>query len=207
MESTLKYVHDPMCSWCVGFSRAYDELIERLPPDLKIERILGGLAPDTDVIMPDSMQMMLQQTWHRIEQVIPGVEFNFDFWDKCEPKRSTYPACRAIIAAREQGTEYDLVMTRQIQKAYYQQARNPSENQTLIELAGEIGLDVSRFSEELTAPETQQQLLAEINKARSMGIDGFPSLVLDHNGYLYRVLVNYNEVDPMLDQINTDLGA
>ena len=207
MESTLIYVHDPMCSWCRGFSRVYNELIERLPPDLKIERLLGGLAPDSDIIMPDSMQMMLQQTWQRIEQVIPGVSFNFDFWTKCEPKRSTYPACRAIIAAREQGAEFDLAMTQQIQKAYYQQARNPSENETLIELAGEIGLDVNHFSEVLVSPHTHQQLLAEIDRARSMGIDGFPGLVLEHNGYLYRVLINYNDVEPMLDRINTDLGV
>ncbi len=79
MKSTLIYVHDPMCSWCWGFSEVYRQLVEKLPPGLKVERLVGGLAPDSNAAMPEQMQMMLQQTWQRIEQMIPGVNFNFDF--------------------------------------------------------------------------------------------------------------------------------
>jgi putative protein-disulfide isomerase len=205
MNSTLIYGHDPMCSWCWGFSGVYRDLLEKLPAGLKVERLLGGLAVDSDDDMPESMQMMLQQTWQRIEQMIPGVQFNFDFWSQCKPRRSTYPACRAVIAAREQGDQYDLIMTQQVQKAYYQQARNPSDNQTLIELAKEIDLDADRFSSQLVDPRTQEQLLEEINRARSMGIDSFPGLVLEHNGHYHRILTNYTEVDPILRQIESYL--
>ena len=201
MKSTLIYVHDPMCSWCWGFSEVYRQLVEKLPPGLKVERLVGGLAADSNVAMPEQMQMMLQQTWQRIEQMIPGVNFNFDFWSLNQPRRSTYPACRAVIAARERGDEYDLAMTQQIQLAYYQQARNPSDDETLIELAAEIGLDTPRFSTQLVASHTHQQLLAEIERARSIGIDSFPSLVLEQEGHYHQILTNYTEVGPILDQI------
>ena len=46
----------------------------------------------------------------RIEGRIPGVRFNFDFWTHCTPKRSTYPACRAVIAARAQDPTLDEAM-------------------------------------------------------------------------------------------------
>jgi len=72
MKTTLIYVHDPMCSWCWGFADVYEELLEQLPPEVEIRRLLGGLAPDSDVPMPESMQAMLQQTWQRIEMTIPG---------------------------------------------------------------------------------------------------------------------------------------
>ena len=207
MKSTLIYVHDPMCSWCYGFSEVYRQVVEKLPPEVNLERLLGGLAVDSNVAMPEPMQMMLQQTWQRIEQVIPGVQFNFEFWRLCEPKRSTYPACRAVISAREQGDQYDLAMTQQIQQAYYQQARNPSDNDTLIELAAEIGLNVDRFSSQLVAADTQQKLLTEIETARSIGIDSFPSLVLELNGQYHRILTNYTEPGLILDQIKSDLNA
>ena len=207
MKSTLIYVHDPMCSWCYGFSEVYRQVVEKLPPEVNLERLLGGLAVDSNVAMPEPMQMMLQQTWQRIEQVIPGVQFNFEFWRLCEPKRSTYPACRAVISAREQGDQYDLAMTQQIQQAYYQQARNPSDNDTLIELAAEIGLNVDRFSSQLVAADTQQKLLTEIETARSIGIDSFPSLVLELNGQHHRILTNYTEPGLILDQIKSDLNA
>jgi putative protein-disulfide isomerase len=205
MKTTLIYVHDPMCSWCWGFSDVYQQLVEQLPEEVDVLRLLGGLAPDSDVPMPESMQAMLQQAWQRIETMIPDKQFNFDFWNQCVPRRSTYPACRAVIAAREQGDQYDVIMTQAIQQAYYQQARNPSDDATLIELAGEIGLDQQRFASQLLDTKTHQQLLDEINTARSIGIDSFPSLVLEHGGQYYPVLSNYTNVDHILNQINANM--
>ena len=205
MKTTLIYVHDPMCSWCWGFTDVYQQLVEQLPEEIDVRRLLGGLAPDSDVPMPKSMQAMLQQVWRRIETMIPGKAFNFDFWSQCVPRRSTYPACRAVIAAREQGDQFDPIMTRAIQQAYYQQARNPSDNETLIELAGEIGLDPDRFASQLLDPKTHQQLLDEINTARSIGIDSFPSLMLERGGQYYPVLSNYTDVDKILYQINASM--
>ncbi len=196
-----------MCSWCWGFADTYLQLVEQLPVNVEVVRLLGGLAPDTDEIMPETTRLMVQQNWQRIEQVIPGIQFNYDFWTKCQPRRATYPACRAVIAAREQGPQYDLFMTRKIQKAYYQEARNPSENNTLIELTDELGLDKDRFTEALNAKQTQQQLLDEIANARSIGINSFPSLMLQHAGKMEPVLVNYTDVRTMLDQINESLGT
>lgn len=201
MSKKLIYVHDPMCSWCFGFSKVHQQLAEQLPGNVALIRLLGGLAPDTDEIMPESTRQMVQQNWRRIEQHIPGVEFNYDFWTKCQPRRTTYPACRAVIAAREQGDEYDISMTRQIQQAYYRQARNPSDNETLIELAGEIGLDQERFSAQLVAEHTQQRLLDEIANTRAIGVSGFPSLVLQNDDGLQSVLVNYTDVNAVLEQI------
>ena len=207
MKTTLIYVHDPMCSWCWGFSDVYQKLVEQLPEEIEVLRLLGGLAPDSDVPMPESMQAMLQQAWQRIETMIPGKQFNFDFWSQCVPRRSTYPACRAVIAAREQGDQYDVIMTQAIQQAYYQQARNPSDDATLIELAGEIGLDQHRFASQLLDAKTHQQLLDEINTARSIGIDSFPSLMMEHGGQYYPVLSNYTNVDQILNQINANMRA
>jgi putative protein-disulfide isomerase len=201
MSKKLIYVHDPMCSWCFGFSKVYQQFTEQLPENIEVIRLLGGLAPDTDKIMPESTRQMVQQNWRRIEQLIPGVEFNYDFWTKCQPRRATYPACRAVIAAREQGDEFDDSMTRQIQQAYYRQARNPSDNETLIELAGEIGLDQGRFSEQLVADQTQQRLLDEIATARSIGISGFPSLVLQNDDEFESLLVHYTDADAIFRQI------
>ena len=111
MQNTLYYVHDPMCSWCFGFEATRKKLFDALDDRIQIRRMLGGLAPDSETPMPEAMRLMLQQTWHRIEQTIPGTKFNFDFWQDCVPRRSTYPANSAVLAAREQGEEFDVLMT------------------------------------------------------------------------------------------------
>ncbi len=194
-----------MCSWCWGFADTCLQLVEQLPENVEVVKLLGGLAADTDEIMPETTRLMVQQNWQRIEQVIPGVQFNYNFWKKCQPRRATYPACRAVIAAREQGRQYDLLMTQKIQQAYYQEARNPSEDDVLVELAAELGLDKNSFAETLSSEQTQQQLLDEISRARSIGINSFPSLLLQFRGGVESVLVNYTDVSVMLNQINASL--
>ena len=80
MDKTLIYVHDPMCSWCWGFEPVRKKLFNHLHPSITIKRYVGGLAPDSNEPMPQQMQTMLQNTWRKIEQTIPGTEFNYDFW-------------------------------------------------------------------------------------------------------------------------------
>jgi putative protein-disulfide isomerase len=201
-NSSLIYVHDPMCSWCFGFSKTLQTLLNELPAGINVKRLLGGLAPDSNKPMSEATRNMVRQNWQHIEQAIPGVLFNYDFWDNCEPRRATFPACRAVIAARQQGETFDDLMTQKIQQAYYQKARNPSDDSTLIELAAEIGLDQQAFNDDLASNETQQRLLEEISQSRSLGVNGFPSLVLECNGRIELIQTNYTKADSMLSQIN-----
>ena len=201
MSKILVYVHDPMCSWCWGFEPTRRAIVAGLPADTQLCRLLGGLAPDSEQPMPEPMRAALQQTWRRIEAMIPGTRFNYDFWTDNTPRRSTYPANRAVIAARLQGEAYDSKMTGAIQRAYYLEARNPSDDSTLIELAAEIELDVDRFALDLVAESTHAALLDEIARARTMGIDSFPSLAVLHDGELRHIGLDYGDPEAMLRQI------
>ena len=206
MQPVLYYVHDPMCSWCWGFSRTLKKLLASLPGEIEVRRLLGGLAADTDAPMPARMQQHIKNNWTRIEDTILGVKFNFDFWTENTPRRSTYPACRAVIAARQQGEKYDVLMTMEIQKAYYQQARNPSDNQTLIELADNLDLSVDKFKKDLLSDETAEKLIAEINFSRELYIESFPGLVLETAKDIYPIKLDYNNSEIMLNAIQSVLS-
>lgn len=200
-RNRLYYVHDPMCSWCWAFEPTRRRLFEALAGRVEIRRLLGGLAPDSDQPMAPEMRHMLQQTWQRIQQVVPGTGFNFDFWRDNEPRRSTYPANRAVIAARLQGEPYDAKMTARIQRAYYLEAKNPSNDEILIALAADLGLDADRFAADLAAESTQQHLLDEIRHGRALGIDSFPSLALETAAGIHPIGLDYLDADAMLRQI------
>ena len=207
MKATLYYVHDPMCSWCWGFSRTLEELLENLPKEIKVQRLLGGLAPDSNIPMSLSMQESIKSSWHHIEDTIPSVKFNFDFWKNNIPRRSTYPACRAVIAARKQGTEYDYKMTIAIQRAYYQEARNPSDNSTLIELAGELNLSASKFEDDLISDDVENEFIAEMSFSRSLYAESYPSLVLVIGDQSFTIKINYNDYHAMKNQIEKNLQS
>jgi putative protein-disulfide isomerase len=200
-NSCLFYIHDPMCSWCYAFSQSWTALQKDLPDDLSVVYLLGGLAPDTTEPMPLAMQKNIQQAWQRIEQTVPGVRFNWDFWPRNTPIRSTYPACRAVLAAQKQRADAAPVMIQAIQTAYYQKAMNPSLPETLQECAREIGLDVKAFSEDIVSPAIKQALHHEIQQARSMGVYSYPSLRLMHHDAVFPVTVDYLDHRTMLSQI------
>ena len=203
----LYYFHDPMCSWCYGFKATLEKLISELPAEVELKKVLGGLAPDTDETMPQSLQEQIRNNWLRIESTIPGVKFNYSFWQECQPRRATYAACRAVIAARQQGEQFDEQMTNAIQNAYYQQARNPSEDTTLIKLASELSLDKQQFRDDFYANKTTATLQQEIDFSRNMFVESFPSLILSIGDEKYPVKIDYNDYQVMLKQIKEKFDA
>nr|WP_246540075.1 DsbA family protein [sulfur-oxidizing endosymbiont of Gigantopelta aegis] len=209
-----------MCSWCYAFKPVLASLRQQLPDDMEFVALLGGLAPDTNDPMPEAMRQQLQDTWRRIEIKVPGIEFNHDFWDKwqqTQPRRATYPACRAVIAAHSfdflemdspDSHQFENLMIAAIQKAYYQQALNPSDKQILITLAETIGLDRSAFKKVLEAEACQLELDKQIAQSQQMNARSYPSLVLgitqndSKNSSFWPVSIDYRNAESMLETIN-----
>ena len=201
----LYYVHDPMCSWCWGFRPTWKKIQAELADDIAIKYLLGGLAPDSNEAMPESMQSDIAGYWRNIQQHIPETKFNFDFWKKCQPRRSTYPACRAIIAARKQNTQGEKAMIEAVQTAYYLEAKNPSNDDTLVAVAESLGLNATLFLSDLNGVETQQQLEQEILFCRQIGAQSFPSMILEQDGEYQYVPLDYNNPKPAVAFIQQTL--
>ncbi len=205
-QATLYFVHDPMCSWCYAFRPVWSHIQRQLPAGIRVHYVLGGLAPDSDQPMPPETRAYIQDQWHKIIERVPGTLFNFAFWEKCQPRRSTYPACRAVLLARQHGQEVEMAMIHAIQDAYYRQARNPSDDDTLCELAQQVGLDADTFASALNAETTRQALLEDIRFARSIGGNSFPSLFLEHHGAIRPIPHHYTDAAEVLHTIKAGLA-
>lgn len=198
MKPVLYYLYDPMCSWCWGFKPVWDTVKARLQGEVDIVYVVGGLAPETDEPMDAEMRTYLQQAWRKITD-ITGVEFNHDFWRLNTPKRSTYPACKAVLVARQSGLEQQMFMA--IQQLYYQQAGNPSEYENLYRLAEELGLERQQFIEQIHSEEIAALLQQEIMLAEQLGARGFPSLVLLKDKNAHFIEHSYTDVEENLNKI------
>jgi putative protein-disulfide isomerase len=174
--------------------------LDGLPREIVIVRLLGGLAPDCEEPMSEETRQLVQGHWQTIERQVPVTKFNYDFWTECEPRRSTYLACRAVIAARNQGQGFDAEMTLAIQQAYYLQARNPSDYSTLFALSEELGLDTDRFANDIKSLATDEILRQEIKQSRRLGLNSFPSLLLEKGEKQLRISPDYTNVDAMLEK-------
>ena len=200
--ATLYYIHDPMCSWCWAYRPTWLRLRENLPAGVSWQNVLGGLAPDNDQPMPEDLRHMIQGHWRHIESVI-GTEFNFDFWSKCQPRRDTYKACRAVIAAAQQDAEEAMIET--IQKAYYLKAMNPSEPETLADLAAELGLDRSRFCEDQVSDMTEAEFRCQLSLRDRLSVRSFPSLVLERDTQAFKIEHDYHDFSSTIANIENRL--
>jgi len=166
-----------MCSWCWGFTPAIEMLGENFADAVQLRYVMGGLARDSDAPMPAEMRRYVRGAWEEVASRT-GARFNWEYWEICQPRRSTYPSCRAVLAASAQREEAGPQMFHRIQRAYYLEARNPSDTSTLVELADELGLEVERFKNDLASEVIEQELHNDFTQRRRLQANAFPSLVL-----------------------------
>ena len=200
----LYYGHDPMCSFCWAFRPTWSKVKADLAqhyPEMKIRYLAGGLAPDSAEPMSEDVRTMVHSAWHYIENNIPGTRFNHDFWTSQQPRRSTYPSCRAVVAAKMLAPELEDEMILAIQQAYYLQAKNPSDDDTLIQCAETIGLDKTSFTETYRSDQCNQDFIREMQLSRSIGINSFPSIVVSRGNSRFSVAIEYNNAGKLLDSL------
>ena len=195
---TLYYIHDPMCSWCYAFSDTFNKLINQLPSEINIQYICGGLAPNSDEPMPINMKESIQSIWHDITIKV-GTKFNHDFWTLNTPRRSTYLSCQACVSARVQNKEKEMI--KEIQKAYYLNAKNPSNEDTLIQCANNINLDIKKFKNDLYSNEILEIFKDDLQKRKDLNIYSFPSLVLQVDNEIHNINIEFNNSNKILENI------
>jgi len=187
-----------MCSWCWGHRTQWEALQRALPKSVFVKNLVGGLAPDSDDAMPLEQQQAISGYWKKIEGML-GTQFNHDFWLKNTPRRSTYPACRAVIAARWQNAEEEMIVA--IQEAYYLRALNPSDAITHIQLAAELRLDIDKFTVDVSSEKLEKDFSEELQFARRLPISGFPSMLLQHQEQVHVIPLDYKDYHGAIEVI------
>ncbi|AWB65475.1 DsbA family protein [Saccharobesus litoralis] len=201
----LVYVMDPMCAWCYAFQPELEGFLQQ-HPTAEVDWVMGGLAPDTDQPMPEHLQQTIATYWQQIESKTK-VTFNHDFWALNTPYRSTYPACRAVIAAQTIKAQSAQSMVKAIQSAYYQQALNPSLPQTLVECAVHIGLDKQAFTEVFQSSTTEQNLQLHLGLSLQLQVSGFPALFyIDQDNRALPLTLGYSTTASLQGQLSSILS-
>lgn len=186
------YVMDPMCSWCYGFQPELEQFLKHYP-SVKVDWVMGGLAPDNQEPMADELKQAISSYWYQIENRTQ-ISFNHDFWTLNTPYRSTYPACRAVIAAESLEKNSAAKMVKAIQSAYYQGAKNPSLEETLIACAIAIGLDEKEFLAVLQSKQTKECFQQHLSISQQLQVRGFPALFyIDDENNAYPLTLGYCE--------------
>jgi len=184
-KRTLYFVLDPMCSWCWGFAPVVDALRERFSDTYAISLVMGGLRKKGEMRWDEAAKDHLRRHWRAVAAKT-GQPFDETLLTKEQFEYDTTPACKAVVTVRELlGEEAAFVYLHAIEHAFYAQGidiTNPRLLQGYYEqLFGNSGKFAFFFLSERAEILTEH----DFAKARSMGANSFPSVVLvDEAGHM-----------------------
>ena len=146
MNAVLHYIYDPLCGWCYGAEPLVWAASKVDGVALRMHA--GGLWPQP-TRLPEAMRRYIQQADARVGQMsgqpygepyLNGLLFDADL------VLESRPVIAAVLAAQALDPAKALPMLRGIQHAHYERGQHVVRDETLREVAAEIGLDVAAFS-------------------------------------------------------------
>lgn len=180
------YVGDPMCSWCWGFAPVLDRMQEVY--DVPIRTIVGGLRPGAGAeVLDDRMERFLAHHWHQVEEA-SGQPFDHGFLRRRDGWRydTEIPAV-AVVTMRSLNPEATLAFNARLQRAFYAEGADITDPGAYPDLVAGFDVDGDEFARRFGSAEMRARAWEDFGEARSLGVAGFPTLLID-DGDRYRIV-------------------
>jgi len=197
----ILYFADPMCSWCWGFSPVIADIASRVAGRASVRVVVGGLRIDTDRAMDDRQKASIRHHWEEVNRAT-GQPFDFGFFDRAGFVYDTEPACRAVVAVRSLAPDATLGYFRAVQQAFYAENRDVTAADTLADLARGLGLDGEAFASVFAAPEVMEATRADFTLTATIGVGGFPSVILQDDTKYAWLTQGYQPLADLAPQID-----
>jgi putative protein-disulfide isomerase len=161
MPVEVRYYTDPACSWSWGSEPKLRRLMWEFDGGLEFTWVMGGLARSYGADDScDEIESWLDAAGES------GMPFDARLWTQ-NPIESTYPACLAVKAAAEQGSEPAYRYLRRLREGLMTERKKLDHAEALIGEAGAAGLDVERFRIDLHSNAITEAFAADLDAARN----------------------------------------
>jgi putative protein-disulfide isomerase len=145
----VDYHTDPACPWSWAAEAPIRALMLEFGEDLGWRLVMGGLArevaPEVSprAPLPPGVRASVMEEWLRVS-ADTGAPLDPLTWAE-GGIRTTYPACMAVRASVEQGTEAAFAYLRRLREGIMCERLKLDHAEALVESARQAGLDVERF--------------------------------------------------------------
>lgn len=201
-KPVLWYVADPMCSWCWGFAPVIKQIKQQYSTTFTIKLLPGGLRPKTKAPFPAEKRAQILQHWHNVHTTT-GQPFTFDQALPEDFIYDTEPACRSINSVSQIKPEQTFSFFAAIQHAFYVEQQDVTQSSVLTKLAENLSISAARFIVDFQSNSTKQHTLAGFQRAIQWGVNGFPTLIIEHDAKRYLLSTGYRPIEvlrPVLDK-------
>lgn len=181
---------DVVCPWCAVGKRRFEDALRRFEHAGEVEVVWRAYELDPGAPARregDYADRLARKYGMTREQAVvanerltavaaaEGLDFHFE---RAQPG-NTFDAHRLLHYAREMGPEIQDALKERLFLAYFTEGAPIGDRQTLIRLAGEIGLDVEKCAEILAGDRYADEVRADESEALELGVSGVPFFVVD----------------------------
>ena len=190
MNAPLKidFVSDVSCPWCAiglkSLEKALDNLGGEVTADIHFQpyELNPQMPPDGQDVNEHIAQKYgstPEQAERNRENIrARGAALGFDFrMEKRGRIYNTFDAHRLLHWAETEGKQAELKHA--LLSAYFTDGRNPSDHATLLEVAGQVGLDTERARAILASDEYAKDVRDRERFYQTQGIQAVPSIIIN----------------------------
>ena len=177
---TLYYVTDPICSHCWALEPVLRRFEKEYGQYIKFQTVMGGLLPNWDgfadrangIGSPADVAGHWREVGEHTRMPIDGT-----LWLD-NPVQSSFPPSRVFKVIQQQSDELANTYLRRAREAVFAFNKNIADDQVLIEIVNQMGLDGEAIVKEAALESSQQLLEQDFALAGSLGVRGFPTIIM-----------------------------
>lgn len=177
---TLYYVTDPICSHCWALEPVLRRFEKQYGQYIKFQTVMGGLLPNWDgfadrangIGSPADVAGHWREVGEHTRMPIDGT-----LWLD-NPIQSSFPPSRVFKVIQQQSDELANTYLRRAREAVFAFNKNIADDQVLIEIVNQMGLDGESIVKEAALESSQQLLEQDFALAGSLGVRGFPTVIM-----------------------------
>lgn len=176
----LYYITDPICSHCWALEPVMGRFKAEYGDYMNAHTIMGGLLEDwkgfadasNGISSPSDVASHWREVGEHSRMPIDG-----SLWLN-NPVHSSYPPSRVFKVIQQTNEELALAFLRKAREAVFAFNQNIGEDQVLIEIVNQLGLQGKEIVNEANLPKSQQLLEQDFDFARKLGVRGFPTIIM-----------------------------
>lgn len=159
-----------------------DQIRAEYGGDFDIRLVMGGLRPGKLAqTMTPAIARVIRHHWREVAKMT-GQKFDESFFERDGFVYDTEAAAKAVIVMEQLAPQHAYAYYHEIQSAFYARNQDITAVEVLAALALPYGVAPEDFARNFASEECHKETWGQFTFSGSLGIRGFPALVLETDG-------------------------
>lgn len=205
MSPAVRFVTDPMCSWCWGTTPHFEAAMEALADRVTFDILLGGINVHSTKAVGAYGRERLNVLWDEVTTVTG------QFFSHRLPEGTVYNSllpCLAAEAMRDARGAPPIGYTHRLQQRFFAEGTNVNDLDTLLATGEEFDVPRDTLRPLMDSEAVRQRVRWGFETARQYGTNALPSVLVSPDGADFRLFAGgYVDSARLIEDLETWLAG